>query len=234
MFDGRDAELDSPSSSSSSSFLGALGDPSPGSVPRLTQITDHVRVPFEVLRSRLERAPEPVLVQVRDKDLDEADRIALASRLRDLARALGHLVVFNGAWEVALALGLDGVHLSGDRAHLVRDARSALGESALITVACHDVDDVLRAAALGASSAILSPIFATPGKGTPLALESLERARAALDRQSASTRLVALGGIDETTASSCIDAGADGVAVIRADLVAWLQARKLDAPIGPC
>ena len=55
----------------------------------------------------------------------------------------------------------------------------------------------------------LGPIFATPGKGPPLGVESLAIGPA--------RRLVAVGGIDSPErARAAIAAGADAIAVIRA------------------
>lgn len=122
---------------------------------------------------------------------------------------------------MAAELSLDGVHLPEASAAEVPAVRSHLGDAAIITVACHGIAAVLRAAELGADAVLLSPIFASPGKGTPIGLDAITAARAALDGQRFSTRLVGLGGIDERSADLCLRAGADGVAVIRADLSLW-------------
>lgn len=195
--------------------------------PVVTQITDRCRVSARELRERLGRYTRPVLVQVRDKDLPLEERRAIAAEIARLARPLGHRVIFNGSCDVVAELGLDGVHLPAAQADRVSEARAALGPEALVTVACHDVDDVRRAAHLGADAALLSPIFESPGKGAPLGPSMLTSARRVLEqvleRQGGSTSLVALGGITPANASLCLEAGADGVAVIRADLSSWLS-----------
>jgi thiamine monophosphate synthase len=75
----------------------------------------------------------------------------------------------------------------------------------------------------------LGPIFATPGagKGPPLGVEALRRARATLP---AHVRLVAVGGItDAKRAAACRAAGADAVAAIR---TAWSgDVAALGAPV---
>lgn len=194
--------------------------------PRVVQITEASALPEADLFARLAavRALAPAArarfaVQLRDPDLSSRALADLGHRLRAATRSLGVALLINDRLDLALALGADGVHL-GRRSVTVADARALLGPAAWISVACHDVDDVVRAATEGAAAATLSPIFASPGKGTPLGLAALPAARSALGGR----RLVlhALGGVDRASAPSCFAAGADGVASIRADLTSLL------------
>ena len=138
-------------------------------------------------------------------------------RLREATRALGAALVVNDWLDVALAIGADGVHL-GRRSVNVEEARAILPPGTWISVSCHALADVVRAAEEGADAALLSPIFASPGKGRGLGVEALCEARAALDARGAVTLLVALGGVTAENAGACFAAGAGGVAAIRADL----------------
>ncbi|WP_437594516.1 thiamine phosphate synthase [Sorangium sp. So ce1000] len=200
--------------------------------PRLTLITQSADVPEPVLLARLSafgalprEARARVAVQLRDPELSGAALHALGRRLRDATAALGASFLVNDRLDLALLLGADGVHL-GRRSVAVADARALLGAGAFVSVACHGVDDVLRAAEAGADAAVLSPIFATPGKGPPLGLEALREARARLDAASRGVALVALGGVDAASAPACLAAGADGVAAIRADFGGALPAPR--------
>ncbi len=200
--------------------------------PRVLQITDTAALPESALFRRLEALaalPEPArrafAVQLRDPDLPGRALLALGARLREATRALGAALVVNDRIDLALALGADGLHL-GRRSVTVADARSLLPEGTWISVACHDVPDVARAAALGADAAVLSPIFASPGKGPPIGVDALRAAQEAAP----GIQIVALGGVDRAGAEACFAAGADAVAAIRADLAALL----LDAPPRPC
>lgn len=193
-------------------------------VPRWTQITQSASVPEPVVLERLSvlaalppEARARAAVQLRDPELSGRELYALGRRLRDATAALGASLVVNDRLDLALLLGADGVHL-GRRSVGVADARALLGAGVFVSVACHGVDEVLRAADAGADAAVLSPIFATPGKGPPLGLEALREARARLARASRSIAIIALGGVDATSAPACLAAGADGVAAIRADL----------------
>jgi thiamine-phosphate pyrophosphorylase len=194
--------------------------------PRVVQITESSALPEAELFARLAAvgALSPAqrgrfAVQLRDPGLSSRALADLGLRLRAATRPLGVALVVNDRLDLALALGADGVHL-GRRSVTVADARALLGPAAWISVACHDVDDVIRAATEGADAATLSPIFASPGKGTPLGLGALRAARSALGARALA--LHALGGVDRASAPSCFEAGADGVAAIRADLSALL------------
>jgi len=194
--------------------------------PRIVQITESSALPEAELFARIAAvgalAPAQrgrFAVQLRDPGLSSRALASLGSSLRAATRPHGIALVINDRLDLALALGADGVHL-GRRSIAVADARALLGPAAWISVACHDVDDVIRAATEGAHAATLSPIFASPGKGTPLGTTALRAARSALGGRPLA--LYALGGVDRASAPSCFAAGADGVASIRADLSALL------------
>jgi thiamine-phosphate pyrophosphorylase len=193
--------------------------------PRIVQITDSTALPEAALFARIASASRlPIerrrfAVQLRDPGLSGRALADLGVRLRAVTRACGVALIVNDRLDLARALGADGAHL-GRRSLTVADARALLGPAAWISVACHDVDDVIRAATAGADAVTLSPIFASPGKGRPLGLPALQAARAALG--ALPTALHALGGVDLATAPACFAAGADGVASIRADLTSLL------------
>ncbi|MFO0556046.1 MAG: thiamine phosphate synthase [Polyangiaceae bacterium] len=201
--------------------------------PVVTQITDRVALDERELTRRITTARAPLAVQLRDKDLPREERRALALRLRGALRApptrwgaesappIRHLLIVNGDVELACELGADGVHLRGSQADDVAAARRALEGArpgaALVSVACHSLDDVLASAQRGADAAMFSPIFESPGTGVPLGLAALAEACAAAPSGLA---IVALGGLTLERARACLAAGARGVAAIRADLTA--------------
>jgi len=167
---------------------------------------------------------ERVLVQLRDKQADDASLLASAQELRRATRDVGAHLVINGPLEVAARAAADGIHVpgGGPASELVSTcaaARELLGTSAIVTAAAHDDDDVRAAVLAGASAVLVSPIFATPGKGPARGLEALRQARAHVvdaARHGAGVRIFALGGVTAANAAACIEAGADGVAAIRA------------------
>jgi thiamine-phosphate pyrophosphorylase len=187
--------------------------------PRVIQITDrHAIGPEEVLR-RIEaaRAVGPAFaVLFRDKDLPRADRAEGARELRAATRATGARLLVAADVDLALAVGADGVHLPSDAFADLSAVRCRLAPDAWLSVACHAPAEVTRAASAGANAALLSPIFQSPGKASPIGVEAIAEARGLLGDRHGQFCLVALGGIDEKSAPSCLAAGADAVASIRA------------------
>jgi thiamine-phosphate pyrophosphorylase len=200
--------------------------------PRALQITDDTQLPESELVARIASvaslpadARAGFAVQLRDPQRSGEALFALGRRLRDATRAVGARLVVNDRLDLAIAIEADGVHL-GRRSVAVADARALLGPSVWISVACHCVDDVARAASEGADAALLSPIFASPGKASPLGLDAITDAR----RAAPSIAILALGGVTREVAPACFARGASGVAAIRADLARVL----LDGLSGPC
>jgi thiamine-phosphate pyrophosphorylase len=161
-------------------------------------------------------------VQIREQGLGAAALLALAEELahaaREAARAGGRSVtiVVNRRLDVALALGNAGVHL-GTGAVTVGDARRLLGPSLPVGVSAHAPAEVEAAARTAASYAFLAPIFAPRSKAATrpaLGLAALaEAARARLP-------VLAQGGCDATNAAALVAAGAAGLAVTGAILMA--------------
>ncbi len=156
-------------------------------------------------------------IQLREKDLPRADVELLLSRLLTRLRATGTSVLVNSDIDLAAAHGC-GVHLPSPDAGRIAEARHRLGPTALIGVSTHSLDEAKRAQQGGASFVTYGPVFATPSKkryGAPQGLANLHAVCAGL-----SIPVIALGGIDEARARACMEAGASGVACIRAILAA--------------
>lgn len=185
--------------------------------PLVIQITDARALDDRALYARIEAAAPlgaRFAVMLRDPEIVPRELLAHGSSLRDRLRNAGARLLVNDRLDLAHALGADGVHL-GRLSVAPCSARALLGEGVLVTVSAHDIEEAARRAASGVNAVLLSPIFATPGKGPPLGLEVLARARRVLPREVA---LVALGGVDQENAHECLSAGANGVASVRADL----------------
>jgi thiamine-phosphate pyrophosphorylase len=145
-------------------------------------------------------------LSLREKDMPAAERRALLQRLAALAKDCGATVTVHDDLIAAAALGI-GIHLPARGS--VAEARRCLGPDALIGISAHSIEDVAEAARAGADYATVSPIFLTqskPGYGPALGLDIL--------RCATTPPLLALGGINAGNASSCIAAGAAGVAVM--------------------
>ena len=159
------------------------------------------------------------LLQYREKDIPDA-RAALA-RIRAIHEAVAGRapVLVNDRVDLALAAGVEGVHL-GQRDMHPSDARRLLGDGAIIGLTLKtgaQADELYR---LPVDYACIGGVFATTSKDNPdppVGLDGLSRIvfRARLAR-GADLPLGAIAGIDSSNVAAVVAAGADGVAVIRA------------------
>lgn len=159
------------------------------------------------------------LIQLREKDLSTRE-------LEALARAAVHVVrenywepatrlLINSRSDIALACDADGVHLRSkdisppDVRTIWIDAGNS--SSPLVSISCHTVAEVARAASDGADFAVFAPVFEKrdPPETTAVGLDQLREAC----RQK--IPVLALGGVTLENAAACIDAGAAGIAAIR-------------------
>lgn len=152
-------------------------------------------------------------VQLREKNCGTREFIQEARALLALLRPLGVPLLINDRVDVALAAGVDGVHL-GQQDMAIEDARRLGPPSWIIGVSAESPADAIRAEQEGADYIGVSPVFATPtkiGHAPPLGLDGLRTIRAAVK-----IPLVAIGGIHVGNAREVIRAGADGLAVVSA------------------
>jgi thiamine-phosphate pyrophosphorylase len=190
--------------------------------PRIIVVTDPSFGDDAIVRA-VEQAGRSVprgalCVQLRDKQRGTGSLRLFASRLRVVTRAVGASLVVNGRSAVARDVGADGVHLGGD-AGTAASAR-AIFPRAWVSVAAHSDEDVRRAVAEGADAVLVSPVFASRPPG---AASSMKEGRGVAILRSAravagSVPIYALGGVEPGRARACAEAGAYGVAVMRAVL----------------
>ena len=156
-------------------------------------------------------------VQLREKGLAAGDLVALATGLRELTARHGARLLVNDRADVALAVGADGVHLPGDGLP-PRVARRLLGPDRLVGVSTHSALEVEAAAEAGADFVVFGPVYDTPAKrpfGPPRGVAAL--AAACRGRR---VPVLAIGGVTAARVAEVRQAGAAGVAVIRALLAA--------------
>jgi len=110
--------------------------------------------------------------------------------------------------DMAKELGATGVHLTSQQFDKISYAKS-LGLEVVIST--HTFDEVRLAEEMGANAVTYSPIFFSPGKGTPKGIEDLKKVV-----ESFSINIYALGGIIEEEQVQYIEkANAYGFASIR-------------------
>jgi len=152
-------------------------------------------------------------VQLRIKDLTGGALIEEIRRAVAIAQAHDLRLFVNDHWREAIEAGAYGVHLGQeDLAGADLDAMRAAGLR--LGISTHGYAELARAKAARPSYIAFGPIFATKTKQvatSPRGLDMLRRVAGTVDRP-----LVAIGGIDRIRASSVIEAGAEGLAVMGA------------------
>lgn len=147
------------------------------------------------------------MIQLRLKDVDPRDLVTVARALV----ALPAPVVVNDRADVALAAGAAGVHVGvGDLP--VAAVRRIVPPEFIVGASVGSDDDVPMAA--GADYVGIGPVFPTTTKPN----ESRALGAAEFARLAGLTGLpaIAIGGIDASNCREIFQAGAQGVAVIRA------------------
>mgnify|MGYP000524713470 FL=1 len=182
-------------------------------LPPVYAISHAAGLGIEVFLTRLERALQQGLrlIQVRDKELDEAARLQLARAVVERAKPYGARVLVNGSVALARDAGADGVHL--DAASLARLIQRP--EVDWLGASCHNANELALAAERGADFALLSPVLPTlthPGAPT-LGWETFSNWAAA-----SPIPVYGLGGLTAADVGLAQSHGAHGVALLRA---AW-------------
>jgi thiamine-phosphate pyrophosphorylase len=188
--------------------------------PRLVIVTDRERGDEAAWLSRLSAwlpraAPGSVLVQLRDRQLEAAQRLAFGCRLRELTRRHQQCLAINDRLDLAVLCEADAVHLpeSGVPAAIARRWLERQRADWFVSVACHDPEQIPDRAV---DALLLSPLSA-PRKGRPaLGPAGLRQALHARARAQARHRIYALGGVGADEAAPLVATGADGIAVIGA------------------
>jgi len=155
-------------------------------------------------------------VQLRDHRATTRELYCSAVRLRELLSGSAVTLVVDDRLDVALAAGVDGVHL-GQSDLPVERARAVAGPEMVIGLSVANREEAERAASLPSGTIDylgVGPVFPTTTKadaGPTIGLGELGTICAMT-----SLPCVAIGGIGEAQARAVIGAGAAGVAVVAA------------------
>ncbi len=185
----------------------------PSGVPRVLAISARRRlfalgVSWRAWLSHLDREGVDAL-QLREKDLSDQALYELAQVTRRHYR--GTLII-NGRFDVALAVGADGLHLPSDGLPLAAINRHLGERTILLSRAAHDPAEVPGLLTAGADFVTLSPIWPTSSKPGHDALGT----GAITACGSGAGRVLALGGVTPQNLAAARAAGAGGVAAIGA------------------
>jgi 8-oxo-dGTP diphosphatase len=191
-------------------------------LPPVYGITHAAALGRDVFLQRLEAALDRglKLIQVRDKDLPEAERLQLAREVVARARPRGARVLVNGSLSLAGQAGADGIHLDSMALAQV----TSRPDCEWVGASCHDADQLGRAGEV-ADFSVLSPVLPTashPGEPT-LGWDAFARLAA-----QSPIPVYALGGVDWPDVGPAQSHGAHGIAMLRG---AW-AGTVADAPHG--
>jgi len=156
------------------------------------------------------------LIQLRDKDADEATLLELAPYFRDAADRHDALFILNDRPDLVAACRADGVHVGQDDIG-VAEARRLAGADALVGLSSHGPEQLAAAeAATGADRPdylSVGPVWETPTKpGRRAAGIDYVRHAGVV----ATLPWFAIGGIDGTNVGEVLAAGAERIVVVRA------------------
>jgi len=157
-------------------------------------------------------------LQLRLKDVPEAEILKAADKLLPLCAKHGVAFIINDSPKIAKQCGADGVHLGQDDGS-VAEARALLGEDKVIGVSCHDSKHLaMEAGERGADYVAFGAFYPTTSKNP----ESLARWGTpkpeilAWWQEYMVLPCVAIGGINPSNCGVLAASGADFVAAITA------------------
>ena len=181
--------------------------------PCLCLVTDRTRTRLGDVASTVTAAIEGGvgMVQLREKDMPPFELLRLARQLRRVTEGRALLIV-NDRVDVAMLAVADGVQL-GETALDVADVRGLVGPDMLIGRSVHSEVGAVDAECQGADYLVLGTVFETashPG-GKVGGLDLVSEVTAAVG-----IPVLGIGGITAGNATSVVEAGASGVAVITA------------------
>ncbi|TNF52127.1 thiamine phosphate synthase [bacterium] len=152
-----------------------------------------------------------IAIQVREKDMKTRQLLKLSYRMRELTEKFQAKLFINDRFDIALAVGADGVHLaqSSIPVHVVR---KTVKNRLLLGVSTHSLKEAKEAEKAGADFITLGPVYQTPSKmqyGKPVGLETLKRVCRTIN-----TPVFAIGGIRSSRINEIKNAGSYGDAMI--------------------
>jgi thiamine-phosphate pyrophosphorylase len=150
------------------------------------------------------------LMQLRLKDASGRDLLRASREIAALCREHGAMLIVNDRVDIAMLAGAGGVHLGQDDLPL-EAARRIGGESMIIGISSHSVEQAVAAEQGGADYVGFGPLY--PGG---LRANSAGKGLAMLRQVRAAVRLpiVAIGGVTEAAVPEALAAGADACAII--------------------
>jgi thiamine-phosphate pyrophosphorylase len=151
------------------------------------------------------------MVQLRDRELDDAELLRTAIRGVRICAPLGVPFIINDRADIAALAGADGVHL-GQCDIPPSLARRIVGDDAIVGLSTHSPEQIQTAETEAVDYVGVGPIHATPTKpGRPAVGAELVHYAAA----HCSRPFFAIGGLEPANVSEVVAAGGRAVSVLR-------------------
>lgn len=179
---------------------------------RLYAVTDRSWLGEQTLCEQVEEALRggATMVQIREKELDEADFEDEAREIQKLCRKYQVPLIINDNVALAKRVDADGVHI-GQSDMEMKNARELLGEDKIIGVTAKTIAQAKAAEAAGADYLGSGAVF---GSSTKLDAKPMEHALFQEICESVAIPVVAIGGITADNVMQLKGRGMAGVAVV--------------------
>jgi thiamine-phosphate pyrophosphorylase len=156
-------------------------------------------------------------IQLREKDLEGKKLFQLAEKARELCARYYATLFINDRIDIACAVGADGVQL-GKTSLPIDAARDLLGQTRMIGVSTHSMEEAQNAERLGADFVLFGPVYFTPSKaafGPPQGSAALKKIV-----ENITLPVYAIGGITPENVREIMSVGTRGIALISAVMAA--------------
>lgn len=180
----------------------------------LYAVTDRAWVGKQTLAEQIEDALKggATIIQLREKNLDEASFVAEAMEIRNLCHRYNVPLIINDNVEVALKSGADGVHV-GIEDTPVAEVRRRVPAEFIIGATCKTVEQAKSAEAAGADYMGVGAVFPSPTKTNAIRITN-DQLREIVS--AVSIPAVAIGGISRKNILEIKGSKVSGVAVVSA------------------
>ena len=152
------------------------------------------------------------LVQLREKERDDAWLYERAKAFRRRTAEAGALLIVDDRADIALAVGADGVHLGNT--DLPVEAAKWIGPDLIVGASSHNLREAEAAQAVGADYVNIGPIFPTQTKSVPTGAVGPEMIEVIAPRLTISW--TTMGGIKEHNIREVLERRARHAAVVTA------------------
>ncbi len=151
-------------------------------------------------------------VQLRAKDLNDADALQIVSDALAITRGTATKLVVNDYWRAAIVAGAAHVHL-GQEDLADADVKAIRAAGLTLGLSTHDDDELANALRCDPDYVALGPIYPTTLKAMRFAPQGVDKITV-WKRRVGAIPLVAIGGIKLEQAGPIFAAGADSIAVV--------------------